>query len=299
MAELLGGLCESDGAHASAVEGVTLLRATRSSQPVPVLYEPCIVIVAQGQKRFHLHNRVVTYDSRNYFMLTVPAPADCETTVGPYGPFLGVAIRIDLGIVSELLAELDAPLHLPDAGQSEMRVTAPPMNPLLSEVTIRLLECLQSKSDAKVLGRQLVRELMYRVLLGEGGSNLRDLLLANESRAQIHRTLQRMHVGYTAPLDVPSVAREAGMSVSAFHLHFKAVTATSPVQYLKTLRLHKARMLMVQESLSASVAAGRVGYESASQFSREFKRLFGAPPADEAQKVRAAFGFTDEVSVGG
>ena len=142
-----------------------------------------------------------------------------------------------------------------------------------------------------------MRELLYRVLCSEGGRSLRDLLLVNENRTQIHRILQRMHTDYALPLDVGSIAEEAGMSVSAFHLHFKAVTSTSPVQYLKTIRLHKARMLMVQESIGASLAAGRVGYESASQFSREFKRLFGAPPADEAQRVRAAFGFTDEVSV--
>ena len=105
-----------------------------------------------------------------------------------------------------------------------------------------------------------------------------------------------MHTACADPLDVAQLAHAAGMSSSALHFHFKAVTGTSPVQYLKTIRLHKARMLMVQESVGASLAANRVGYESPSQFSREFKRLFGAPPADEAQRVRAAFGFTDEVS---
>ena len=173
---------------------------------------------------------------------------------------------------------------------------APLMEPSLSNVTVRLLECLRSESDAAVLGPHLVRELLYRALCGEGGSMLRDLLLRNESRAQIHRILQRMHTACADPLDVAQLAHAAGMSSSALHFHFKAVTGTSPVQYLKTIRLHKARMLMVQESVGASLAANRVGYESPSQFSREFKRLFGAPPADEAQRVRAAFGFTDEVS---
>ena len=296
MVDLLSALSAVDGARPSLVEGVTLLRAARSTEPVPVLYEPCIVIVAQGQKRFHLPDQVLTYDARNYLLLTVPVPAECETTVADEGPFLGVAIRIDLAIVGDLLMKMDTGARPRQTDRQEVRVTAPPMEVSLSNVTLRLLECLASRTDAKVLGPQLVRELLYRVLCGEGGCTLRDLLLVNESRTQIHRILQRMHLRFAEPLDVAELAHDAGMSTSALHLHFKAVTATSPVQYLKTIRLHKARMLMVQESMAASLAAERVGYDSPSQFSREFKRLFGAPPADEAQRIRAAFGFTDEVS---
>ncbi len=272
---------------------MTFLRTTRSSQPVPVLYEPCIVIVAQGRKRFHLPDQVLTYDSRNYLVLTVPVPADCETEVSEHGPFLGVAIRIDLAVLGDLLMKMDTRSRPNRTRRCDVWVSAPPMNALLSNVTVRLLECLASPTDSKVLGRQLVRELTYRVLCGDEGGALQDLLLANGARTQIHRILHRMHTAYRSPLDVSSMAHEAGMSVSALHFHFKAVTATSPVQYLKTIRLHKARMLMVQEAMSASIAANRVGYDSASQFSREFKRLFGAPPVDEAQRVRAMFGFTE------
>lgn len=301
MVELLTDLNTSEGARQSRVDGVTLLRATRSVKPVPVLYEPCLVIVAQGQKRFHLPDEVLTYDASRYLLLTVPVPADCETSVSQVGPFLGVAVRIDLTILGDLLLHLNAgrwpqPVSRPCVSATGTRVMAPAMEISLSNVTVRLLESLGSAGDAAVLGPQLVRELLYRALCGEGGAMLRDLLLRNESRAQIHRILQRMHVAYADPLDVVRLAHTAGMSPSALHLHFKAVTGTSPVQYLKTIRLHKARMLMVQESVGASLAAGRVGYESPSQFSREFKRLFGAPPADEAQRVRAAFGFIDEVS---
>ncbi len=296
MVSLLTGLSAGDGARPSFVEGVTLLRSNRSTEPVPVLYEPCIVIVAQGEKRFHLPDQVLTYDPRNYLLLTVPVPADCETTVSTAGPFLGLAVRIDLAILSDLLLKMESGTYERPAHRREVRVIAPAMDGCLSNVTVRLLECLGSQTDAMVLGPQLVRELLYRVLCGAGGFALRDLLLANKSRTQIHRILQRLHLAYRAPLDVAELAHEAGMSSSALHQHFKAVTSTSPVQYLKTIRLHKARMLMVQESIGASLAAERVGYDSPSQFSREFKRMFGAPPADEAQRIRAAFGFTDEVS---
>ena len=292
MVKLLDSLGSPEGARPSTLEGVTLLRTTRKTAPVPVLYEPCIVIVAQGRKRFHLPDRVLTYDARNYLVLTVPVPADCETEVSEQGPFLAVAIRIDLALLSDLLIKMGAAASPVRTERSDEWVSAPPMTPLLSGVTIRLLECLRSKTDAKVLGPQLVRELTYRVLCGEEGGALHDLLLMNGAQAQIHRVLHRMHTAFASPLDIPSLAHEAGMSVSALHMHFKTVTATSPVQYLKTIRLHKARMLMVQDALGASIAAERVGYDSASQFSREFKRLFGAPPADEAQRVRSTFGIS-------
>ena len=298
MVSALGRLGSEDGARPSRVAGVTLLRAAKSCDPVPVLYEPCIVIVAQGQKRFHVPDGVLTYDPRSYLVVTVPVPADCETTVSPEGPFLGIAVRIDLTILGELLLTMDSqfrPSRNLSAGY--VRVVAPSLSPSFSDVAVRLMEALNSESDSRVLGPQLVRELLYRALHDSGGDGLRSLLLGSGARAQIHRVLQRMHLHYAEPLDLATLGRDLGMSSSALHHHFKTLTATSPAKYLKTLRLHKARMLMVQDSLQAAVAAERVGYASPSQFSREFKRLFGVPPGEEAQRVRSAFGFTDQVSV--
>ena len=295
MVELLEGLRSGEGATATLVDGVTLLRHTRSAPPSPVFYEPCVVIVARGRKRFHLPDRVLTYDARNYFVLTVPVPAGCETEISDGGPFLGFAVRISLELLSELTLMMQTERR--PAESSGVQVRAPGMSAGVSSAAIRLLECLRSPSDAAVLGVQMVRELVYRVLRGEAGGALEELLLASEAQARIHRVLHAMHREYKSPLHVPSLAHKAGMSVSALHFHFKAVTQTSPVQYLKAIRLHKARMLMVQDAIGASVAAERVGYESASQFSREFKRLFGAPPADEARRVRGAFEFVDSAAV--
>ncbi len=294
IAELLGRAAVRDGAHPSSVPGVVLLRAGKSCPPVPVLYTPCVVVVARGRKRFHLPDRVLCYDSGSCLTVTVPVPADCETIVDESGPFLGMAIAIDLDTVSGLLVEME-PLPV-SGGRPEPRAATSPMDGALSRAALRLVEAMVCEADARVLGPGLVRAFLYRLLQGPGGGALRALVLGGEPRAQVHRTLAALHADYAAPMDVARLARSAGMSPSAFHFHFRAVTATSPVQYLKRLRLHRARMLMVQGSLTAAVAAGRVGYESPSQFSREFKRLFGAPPAEEAERVRAAFGFTDSVS---
>ncbi|MCU1232856.1 MAG: rhaS [Candidatus Solibacter sp.] len=144
---------------------------------------------------------------------------------------------------------------------------------------MRLLECLPDPADARILGPQLVREIMYRVLCGEQGGALRAAAALHSRFGQVNRALQRIHA---------DLAETAGMSASAFHRNFKAVTSNSPLQYLKTIRLHKARMLMVYEGLRAGVAAERVGYESPSQFSREFKRLFGESPVESAAALAGA-----------
>ena len=287
---LLDGLHAPEGGHPSLLPGVTLLRTTRYAPPVPVLYEPCIAIVAQGRKRFHLPDRVVTYHAERYLILTVPVPAECETEAGEDGPFLGVAVRIHLDVLSDLLMKMGTPARPAQQVRSEEWVSTPAMTPEVADVTIRLLQSLYAKADADVLGPQLVRELTYRVLRGSEGGALQDLLLMQGAKAQIHRVLHRMHTRFAEPLHVSSLAHDAGMSISALHEHFKAATRTSPLQYVKMIRLHKARMLMVQDDLNAAGAAERVGYESASQFSREFKRFFGVPPTFEAQRVRAALG---------
>ncbi len=295
MIKLLDGLRSPEGGHPSLLPGVTLLRTTQYAPPVPVLYEPCIAIVAQGSKRFHLPDRVVTYDAQRYLILTVPVPADCETLAGKDGPFLGLAVRIDLDVLSDLLMKMSPQVRPLWQERGDEWVSTPAMTVEVAHVTIRLLESLYAKTDADVLGPQLVRELTYRVLRGSEGGALQNLLLMQGAKAQIHRVLHRMHTHFAEPLHIPLLAREAGMSLSALHENFKAATRTSPLQYLKMIRLHKARMLMVQDNVGAARAAERVGYESASQFSREFKRFFGAPPVDEAQRVRAALGLSSSV----
>jgi AraC-like DNA-binding protein len=161
------------------------------------------------------------------------------------------------------------------------------MSEELGGAVIRLLECLKSPLDSRMLGRQTVREVVYRVLLGEQGGALRALASRDDHFARIARALKYIHAEYASSLGVEEMARKAGMSVSAFHHHFQLVTASSPLQYLKRIRLDQARRLMTLDGYNAGTAARAVGYESASQFSREFKRLFGATPVEEAENTRA------------
>jgi AraC-like DNA-binding protein len=296
MVELLEQLTKGEGMQPSAIDGVTLMRSNGPYPRSPVLYEPSIVIVAQGRKHGYLGDQSFTYDARNYLVLTVPLPFECVTEAPADGPFLGVSVRVDLALLSELVMKMDLRSRPTLVGTSEHSVNATPLDPLLSDAAVRLLECLNSAADTAVLGPQIVREIVYRVLCGKQGGALRSLLLMDSARNQIHRILHRIHSEYATNMDIAALAGEARMSVSALHHHFKAVTSTSPLRYLKTIRLHKARMIMVQDSVGASIAAERVGYESPSQFSREFKRLFGATPVDETHRVRTALGFSSSAA---
>jgi AraC-like DNA-binding protein len=265
------------------------MRASKPMPRTPVLYEPSIVIVGQGRKRGYLGGRVYTYDPHNYLVLSVPMPFECETEVGRDGPMLAVSIRVDLGVLSELLMKMDRRAVASD-GDDTHGMYSTPLDLALSEATVRLLDCLSSPIEARVLGPQIVREITFRVLCGSRGGCLHALIAINGRLSQIQRALDRMHTDSARAIDVAALAEEAGMSVSAFHHNFKMVTSTSPLQYIKTIRLHKARMLMAVERLSAGAAAGRAGYQSPSQFSREFKRFFGATPQEEATHLRNLLG---------
>lgn len=296
MVELLERLTSLEGMRPTRLESVKLLRANHSSPRTPVLYEPSIVIVAQGRKRGYLGDQTFTCDAHNYLVLTVPLPFECETQVGKDGPLLGLTIRVDLAVLSDLMMQMEPRARTAHIDGREPSVSATPLDSMLIDATIRLLESLSIPGDAKVLGPQIVREIVYRVLCGKRGGALQALLVMGGTRAQILHILHRIHSDYTHSLDVAALADEAGMSISALHHHFKEVTETSPLRYLKTIRLHKARMLMVQEGVGAAIAAERVGYESPSQFSREFKRLFGAPPVDESDRVRSMLGVVQNLT---
>jgi AraC-like DNA-binding protein len=280
---LLRALTPTDGFTETRLDSVRLMRSSRSQPRNPVMYEPCIVIVCQGRKRGFLGDQVFTYDPSHYLVLSVPLPFECETEASVAEPLLAISIRVDLNIVAELVMLQDDKRGAP----AEVRgVYATPLDRPLSDATLRLLETLSTPDDARILGPAIVREIYYRVLTGSQGDAIRAALTQQHHFGRIAKALRLIHADYPCDLNVEALAREAGMSPAVFHAHFKAVTSTSPMQYVKTTRLHHARLLMARDGLNVSTAAARVGYESASQFSREFKRLFGLSPIDEVRRMR-------------
>lgn len=289
MVRLLKELTTGPGLRPSNLDGVLLARADQSHGRMAIMYEPNIYIVANGCKKGYVGQRCFVYDSHNYLILSIPLPFECETAVANGDPMLAVSVRIDLQVLSELSIQMGVrKLQKPADEVNGISPTA--LDTELSIATVRLLECLRSPAEAAILGPGRVREIIYRVLCGPQARVLLAMLGRNGQLASIHAALHRMHTRYFEPIDVRKLAQDLGMSVSAFHQHFKQVTETSPVQYVKAVRLHKARMLIMHAGLGAAEAAGRVGYESPAQFHREFKRFFGHTPKQEDAQERQLLG---------
>lgn len=286
MSALLVRLAPHEGYTQSLLDGVRFLRSDQPVARTPVLYEPSIVIVCQGRKRGYLDDQVYRYDAQHYLVLSVPLPFSSETDASPEHPLLAVSIRLDMTAVVDLvmtLAEVGKYPAAPPQG-----IVSTPLDGPLQNATLRLLEGLSSPLEAKLLAPAIVREMCYRVLIGDQGGAIRAALSQQGHFGRVSRVLRRIHVEYSQPLDVGGLANDAGLSVAAFHTHFKAVTRTSPMQYIKSIRLHQARLLMIRDRLTAAAASAHVGYESPSQFNREFKRLFGRSPAEECRCMKTA-----------
>ena len=281
---MLAAQAVSEGFSPSLIPGVRYVMAHHDYPLAPVLYEPCIMLLASGRKRAHLGGAIHTLEAWQSWIVPVPLPFACETEASQEIPLLGLAIAIDAALLGELVLEMDADDRI--GGVKATGLDASPLPESVLDASVRLLESLESPLDARVLGPGLVREILYRTLQGDLGGTLRALAAQNGHLRPIARALKRIQDAFATDLDVEGLAREAHMGVSTFHHAFRAVTATSPLQYIKTVRLHAARRLLGELGASAGEAASRVGYVSASQFSREYKRFFGVSPSEEAGRLR-------------
>lgn len=273
------------GVFPSPVEQVRIIHTTEPQPRTPVMYEPSIIIIFQGRKVGYCGSRIFQYDPNNYLLLTVPLPCECETFATPEQPLVGLSLRVDVQVLQDLLIEIGDDTLARPGGRSS-GINAATMTDEMLCATERLLDAMEKPLDARVLGPLIVREILYYALSGEQGASLQELVNRHSHFSQIAKALRRIENQYADSISVEQLAGEVNMSISAFHHNFKAVTATSPLQYLKSYRLHKARMLILHDGVNASTAALRVGYESPSQFSREFKRFFGTRPSDELARSR-------------
>lgn len=304
MIALLRALAPEEGYNLTALPSVRILRSNRALARTPVLYDPGIVIVCQGRKRGYFGEQLYLYDEHHYLAVSVPVPFSMETDATPERPLLALYLHLDFTLAAELVAQIDSEGA---QSQNEAQEDAPqsmmstPMNDAMQTSVLRFLEAMHKPLEAAVLGPSLLRELYFRVLTGAQGASMREALAMRGQFGRIGKSLRLIHAGYAQTLDVAQLAEEAGMSVPSFHSHFKTVTQVSPMQYVKSTRLHQARLLMVRQDLTAEAASHAVGYTSPSQFSREFKRLFGLTPAAEAQRMRESFAipeaFADAVYV--
>lgn len=285
---LLGALAAEEGYTLTALPGVRLLRSNRSLRCTPVLYDPGIVIVCQGNKRGYFGGEVYRYDAGHYLAVAVPVPFSMETDASEAEPLLAIYLHLDFQLAADLALEIaQRGHHLAPANAKSMFSTR--INAALGVSVLRLLQALTDPMEAAILGPALLRELYYRVLTGEQGATLRAALAQQGQFGKIFKVLRRIHADYQTALTVEQLAADAGMSMQTFHSHFKTITGTTPMQYVKSIRLHQARLLMVRSDTSAAAAAIEVGYESASHFGREFRRQFGLTPAKEVKRMKSSF----------
>jgi len=276
-----------DGTHQSALPSLALTRGSVPTMCMPTVYQPCLAIVVQGRKRAVLNDEVFHYDALNYLVVSVTLPGMGQVLeASPEHPYLSLRLNLDLEEIARLVLELrdlgPSPASA-DRGLFVARLDEP-----LLDAVLRMVKLLDTPEDLDVLAPVVRREIYYRVLRGELGSRLVDLAQSEGGNHRVVRAIEWLKQHYSDPLRIEELADAVHLSPSALHHRFKAVTAMSPLQYQKHLRLHEARRLMFADGIECATAGHRVGYESASQFSREYRRLFGAPPRAEIARLRIA-----------
>lgn len=283
LAKLMADLdLKENEATETDLKGVRFFKIVENAPRTPIIYEPGIYIVAQGHKIGYLGKESFVYDQDNYLVNLVSIPFECETFGSPEEPLLGIYIEINVENLRSIIEQLNLSSHYSKVNQSSLSRGIGPafLDSEMKDAVCRLVKCLRSKSDTQILGPGLINEIVYRALNGDQAAVLYSLAMPNGNFEHISKVLRIIENKYAEKLDIGQLADMANMSESKFHKAFKEVTSESPLQYLKKLRLNKAKYLISQECIKAYVAAYRVGYESPSQFSREFKRYFGYGPAE-------------------
>src|SRR5919112_3058500 len=287
LAELVARATGEDG----TVEVPGGLRLLRRSSPTPKdhgVSSPAFCVIAQGSKEVWLGDDCYRYDADHYLITAAALPTATRITeASEERPYLGVVLGLDTALVGSVMVEAGHPAPREHAAVRAFDVS--PLDESLLDAVVRLVGLLDVPAEEALFLRPLImREIVFRLLKGEQGDRLRQIAVLGGHAHRIARALERLRKDFDRPLRIEDIARELGMSVSGFHHHFKAVTAMSPLQFQKRMRLQEARRLMLGEDFDAATAGQRVGYSDASHFTREYKRLFGAPPVRDVERLREA-----------
>lgn len=273
------GLAQQSGRVDTCLAGIRLFRIDGYRKYSPQMYEQGIVIIIQGRKIGHLNQYKFNYDPQRCLLVTTPYPIVCETFASFEQPLMGINIDFDITVIGQLVTMIESEQQRRFNYEGSCGVATTQMTERMYRSIEQLLEVLHDPLDAKVIGPSLIRQLFYYLLQSEQGYLLAQYCEQDSVLAKISAVIDYVQQHYDTKLQVHELAAMAGMSVSVFHKVFKQVVTDPPMQYIKKIRLNNAKTLMLQQGMAANVAAGQVGYESPTQFSREFKRYFGLPPS--------------------
>lgn len=284
LADLITPLVQSDGLSASRLPRVCLFRLGRHQPRTPLMYEPSLIIIAQGHKVGYLGDREIHYNPGHYLVQTLPLPFECETHASPQAPLLGIAVTLDPALLSEMVMAMgDTDTTHP----TPKPMASVAMNEGMQAAMLRLANALHDDVECTTMGNARIREVVFEALKGEQGPALRALVKGHGHYSRIIQVLSKLHTHFADDFSVEQLAKQATMSVSTFHQHFKQITRVSPAQYLKRLRLIKAQQLLLQNDHNVNQAASAVGYRSVPQFSRDYKRYFGESPLQHRRREQA------------
>lgn len=284
--ECIAHAMREDGA-ANPLQGLHLQRSSSPLVSVHGLYGPALCVIAQGSKEVLVGDDRYRYDPAHYLLVTVGLPVvSWVLEASKEQPYLSLHLDLDMALVRSVAAEAELSSRQEPAGVRALNTG--PLDAALLETVARLVRLLEAPAQAKVLAPLITREIIYRLLLGEQGSQLRRMADQGGGTHPIARAAELLRKNFDQPLRIEEIAREFGMSVSSFHSHFKAVVGLSPQQFQKRMRLQEARRLMLYEALGAAGAGYSVGYDDAAHFSREYKSMFGAPPKKDVERLKVA-----------
>jgi len=284
LVELIARAVRADGA-AEPIKGLFLHRASSPHEPLHSVYAPVFCVIAQGSKEVFLGHERYVYDPFHYLLVTAELPLVSHLLeASRERPYLSLRLELDPALVGSVMVEAG---HHTTASQADVRaISVSALDSGLLDAVVRLVRLVDTPAEAPFLAPLILREIVYRLWRGEQGDRLSYIATHSGFNAPIVKAIERLHKDFDQPLRIDTFARELGMSASGFHHRFKAVTAMSPLQFQKRLRLQEARRLMLGEGLDAANTAYRVGYNDASHFNREYKSLFGLPPMRDVERLR-------------
>jgi AraC-like DNA-binding protein len=277
LVRLVDKFSSGNGIHSTAIDGVNCIRLNEINDRLPSVYTPSLCIIVQGKKRVLLEDEIYQYQPSEYLVASVDLPVIGQVIEGSKDkPYLCLQIELDLHQLAELIVQARLPVN--NKAPSQRGIFVGDVDEPLGDGVLRLARLLDAPQDIALLAPMIKREIYYRLLKGQYGEAIAQMAQTGSHMQRISAAIQVLKANYNKPIKIEDLAAQVGMSVSSFHSHFKAVTAMSPLQYQKRVRLLEARKIMLAEMQDAASTAYRVGYESASQFSREYVRMFGHPP---------------------
>ncbi|ARD28926.1 AraC family transcriptional regulator [Acinetobacter lactucae] len=284
LAQLVDRWTKEKGTFETPIMGLTLFRAETLTQPNSSMMDASLCMIAQGKKQVILSEEIYTYDFNHFLFTAIDLPVIAQVLEASVErPYLSIVLRLDPYVLAQIMLEAHIPFK--DVNTEKKGMAVGVVNSELNDAFIRLIKLLDTPQDIPILSPLIIKEIFYRLLMSPQGDRLKRIVAAGTTGHRIVKAIEWLKINFAKPFSIEELASTMGMSASSFHQHFRDITSMSPLQYQKRMRLTEARRLLMTEEYDISSTSMQVGYESLSQFSREYKRFFGVPPSVHIKNI--------------